>query len=285
MLAGLATRPFHTAVRRRALPAGLLALAIGAALAVSAPAAAGIGGIASHRAIYTLALGMEKPPGSIVGAKGAMLVEWARSCDGWETQQRIRIELLNKQGEAIDIDSSFTSTESPDGLRYRFSSRTVRNQVVEEDLRGKARLDGPGEGGEAVYSRPEGRRVDLPAGTLFPSAHTLMLLDAARAGRKLVTRPVFDGATGDGLYDISAVIAGRKPADAAKTFKPLAAAPYWRIRLAYFPDVHGQDAVPRSELGVGIQDNGVIRLMVLDYGSFVIHASLAAIESVSAPKC
>lgn len=272
--------------RRAAAPLTLLGLGLSAAL-VLVPARAGAGPlieVAPHRAIYSLELGRTEQRGDVAGAQGAMVLEWAESCEGWEIQQRIRLRLLTKRNRDVDIDSSFTSSESKDGLSYRFSSRMQRNGVIEEDLRGKASLEGPGKAGEAIFTRPEDRRVALPKGAIFPTAHILKLIDTARRGQKLLWRVVFDGATEDGPYELNALIGEAVRADAAPITRPLGDLPFWRIRLAYFP-VGSTEALPDWELSVSLQENGVARDMVLDYGDFTVDAVLEAIDPLPKPEC
>lgn len=272
--------------RRAAAPLFVIGPALSAALLL-APASASAGppvDVAPHRAIYNLELGTTEQRGDVAGAQGAMVLEWAESCEGWEIQQRIRLRLLTKRDRDIDIDSSFTSSESKDGLSYRFSSRMQRNGVVEEDLRGKASLKGLGKAGEAIFSRPEERRVALPKGAMFPTAHILKLIDTARRGEKLLWRVVFDGATEEGPYELNALIGDVIRADAAPITTPLGDMPFWRIRLAYFP-VGSTEAMPDWELSVSLQENGVARDMVLDYGDFTVDAVLESIDPLPKPDC
>jgi len=54
----------------------------------------------------------------------------------------------------VDIISSFVTWESKDGLRYRFNQKQTRNGEVDQEIRGEARLDGPGKGGVAEFAKP-----------------------------------------------------------------------------------------------------------------------------------
>lgn len=240
--------------------------------------------IAPHRAFYAMTLGSVRPSSGVVDARGAMMLEWSESCDGWENQQRIRLRIGSMQSQDIDLDTSFTSSESKDGLKYRFSSRTTRDGIVEEDLRGRAVLDGPGMGGEAIFTLPEERHVRLPAGAVFPTEHTLLLIDAARSGQKLLSRVVFDGATEDGPFEVNALLGTKAAADAVPVVKPLADQPFWRSRLAYFP-IDARSPEPVWEISVSFQENGVARQFVLDYGDFTIDAILEGIEALPKPNC
>lgn len=74
------------------------------------------------------------------------------------------------------------------GDRLRFASR-VQIGAARRQFKGEARLKGADGPGEAVFNQPQAKTVKLPGGTLFPLAHTTLLIDRARAissmGRKL----------------------------------------------------------------------------------------------------
>jgi len=240
--------------------------------------------IAPHQAIYKLSLETVRASGKVTDAGGSMFLEIAESCGRWRTQQRIRLRISDRRGRNTDIATSFTSSEAKNGLNYRFNSQTTRNGKVAEDVRGRASLSQRGGAGIAVFSRPRPRRVPLPAGTLFPTAHMRLLIDSAKAGKRLVWRVVFDGATDDGPYEVNALIARRAGADAVPPKPPLANRPFWPMRVAYFSTDRG-DAEPTFEISSGVQDNGVARTMTLDYGDFTLEATLAAIRELPKPRC
>jgi hypothetical protein len=120
---------------------------------------------------------------------------------------------------------------------------------------------------------------------LFPSAHTILLIDKAHEGENFVSRQVFDGATDENAVQISAAIGVKITADpAAVKLAPLLQRPGWRVRLAFFP---ADTAVERPdyELGMRLLDNGVSQDMVIDYGEYAIRAKLDDIEPLSRPNC
>ena len=271
-------------MRIRVISAAVAAFAVMVSVAVGGSATQAAIEIVPHRAYYTMSLATVKPSGGVADARGAMMLEWSESCDGWENQQRIRLRVINNHNQEINLDTSFTSSEAKDGLLYRFSSRTKRNGTVEEDLRGRASLDGPGRGGLAIFTRPVERRVTLPTGAMFPTAHTILIIDEARKGKKLISRVVFDGATEDGPFEVNALISGKSPADGVPVVEPAADQPFWRSRLAYFTLGTG-GSQPVWEIGVSFQENGVARGFLLDYGDFSIKASLEAVEVLPRPDC
>ncbi len=267
-------------------PVGLLGLA--ASLWLLATSAALAADIAPHRALYSLTLGSSKSNSGVLGASGAMVYEWGETCDGWTVEQRFRLRLQYAEQGGVEVSSTLVTWESKDGLRYRFNERRLRNGELDEEVRGEARLDGPGKGGTAEFVRPEAATITLEPGALFPTAHTLLLIERAKAGDQFVARKVFDGATVENASQITAVIGPELAPGAGKGEKlpdsPLLQRPSWRMRLAFFP-ADGKSEQPDYELGMRLLDNGVSQDMSLDYGDYVIRAKLDEIEALPRPGC
>ena len=265
---------------RKSWFACVLAVAFGL---MSVPASAQI---ASHRAAYKLSLGNGKSSG-IATLEGAMYIDWHEACEGWTISQRMRFQLFDDDGEPIDNDISFSSWEAKDGLNYRFTLRTLRNGEVAEELRGKAELDGRGKGGKAVFSEPEDEVIELPPGTIFPTEHSILLIQQAQSGEKIFARQVFDGATLDGALEINALIAGKlpphKPAS-AKISAELVKGAAWRVRMAFFK-LEERSAEPEYETSMHLLENGVGLDFVFDYKDFSIKAQLEQLEALPKPRC
>jgi hypothetical protein len=239
--------------------------------------------VAPHRATYELTLDSANPASDVVDVEGSMEFEWADSCSGWTVTQKSLMTVTYSSDQTADIGWSLLSWESKDGLKYRFLVRNLENGEMTDQYRGEASLDGPGRGGRAVYSLPSRKTVPLPAGTLFPTAHSLELLRRAEAGDTLMWRMVFDGSDDKGLFGVNAVIGKPKPSDATGIASPLLAGPAWRIVLAYFA-AEGQAAEPTNEQRLSIHDNGVVDELRIDYGNFRVLARLKQIAPLK-PTC
>ena len=162
---------------------GLSALSI---LLLASPA--GAVDISPHRALYSLTLDSTKTASGVAAASGAMYYEWGEACDGWTVDQRFRLRLVYAEEGAVSINSSLLTFESKDGLHYRFNEKRVRNGNVEDDIHGEANLDGKDKGGTAVFDKPEQTKMTLVPGVLFPTAHTLVLIQHAQAGDTFLAR-------------------------------------------------------------------------------------------------
>jgi hypothetical protein len=270
--------------------------------------------IAAHRALYTMSLAHSKTDSGVTGAQGEMGYQWGETCDGWTVEQRYRLTINYAESQDVAIDSNFVTWESKDGLHYRFNQKETRNGTVDQEIRGSAQLDGPGKGGTVTFEKPQPQTMKLPPGALFPSTHTILLIQKAKAGEDFVARQVFDGATVEGAVLVSAVI-GKKvePNPAAQSdpkadpegaadvkgetdssgkaaspdpslHDPVLQRPGWRMRLAFFPSDPNSET-PDYELGMLLLDNGISRDMTIDYGDYTINAKLSKIEPLGKPHC
>ncbi len=243
--------------------------------------------IAPHRALYSMTLGSAKPSSGVTGASGAMVYEWGETCDGWTVQQRFRLRLLYVDSDPMDLSFSLVSWESKDGLHYRFNERRLKNGEVDEEVRGEARLAAADKGGKVDFTKPEASTLSLAPGVLFPTAHTILLIDRAKLGDNFISRDVFDGSTVENASQITAVVGPRTEPTEPKpgaVQNPVLKRPSWRVRLAFFPPDSKSDQ-PDYEISMRLFDNGVSSEMVLDYTDYIVRATLDEIESLPKPKC
>ena len=247
-----------------------------------------LGGLAftPHRAVYELRLNHSVSDGSVAQAEGKLEFEWADLCAGWTVEQRSLIRMVSSQGQVIEFGWSLKSFEAEDGRRYRFFIRRFHDDAPPEVVNGSAELGGIGQGGVARYHEPEAREIVLPEGTLFPTGHSLLLLEAAKRGEFPIWRMVFDGSGEDGLFGISAALSQSLPADAEAGLDSalLRGQKSWRLHLAYFGQEESKSE-PEHELSLRLFANGVVDEMLLDFGNFALDADLKVLEALPAPDC
>src|SRR5580704_14961205 len=189
---------FSSSLSRFLLVLALLAVPFGGIAAPvpdAPPAAAEVNPIkvkiAPHRAIYTMSLASVKNGSNITGVSGRMLFEWSDVCDGWAVQQHLQLHFTYAEGDESDVTSTVVSWESKDGKRYNFNVRRMSDGKETDIFRGKAVMGE--DGGLVTYVMPKDKTLKLSADTIFPSAHTTIILQKAIAGDKLFSRRVFDG--------------------------------------------------------------------------------------------
>ncbi|MBO1081030.1 EipB family protein [Roseomonas haemaphysalidis] len=261
-----------TLVLGLAAPAGAQGNSQGNAPAPQAtpPAAEGAAAMAPHRAAYRLTLDRARPDGQVSSASGAMLFEVRDACDGWTTRQRLSLRILDRAGDTVETSSDYSTWESKDGQRLRFTLTQSAQGAVTQRISGEATLNGD-KGGTATYEQPEAQQVTLPPGTILPMAHTIRTLAMARAGEKMLVTPLFDGTSADGAQDSTTLLQNWTPAPGQARF-PLLAQPSARMRIAFFD--RGAAAAgagtPEYEVGLRYFANGVADEMKMDFGDFTL---------------
>jgi len=260
---------------------------------VSPPAslAASPAKVVPHKALYKVSLAKVKHSSSLHDVSGTMVFDLADACDGWTVHQHMKMQFAHDEGDIEEVTSSIVTWEAKDEKSFVFNVRRVTGAKEDESYKGRATM---GEhGGVAKYSFPADKEdVALASdGTLFPIAHTMMILDKARAGEKLFSRQVFDGSDLEGSAEVSTFIRPRvaQIPDATLTDElrknPLVAGQgAWPVRLAFYPP-KGQASEPDYEMEMDLQDNGIARSMVIDYGEFSVAGTLTKLELADPIAC
>jgi len=251
--------------------------------------------MAAHRAVYDLTL--DSVHGSdTVAASGRMTYQVTDACTGWATQQQLQLHTVTREGQATDLVSDYATLESKDGSHLNFDMKQRANGEVTQQLRGEATLYAPGyapgnapgnahgrhgaAGGQIHYMLPKPATVSLPAGTLFPMAHTAAIIQAAQAGLKSIAPLLFDGTGPDGAQDTYVTILGWHPApsrvDSGPYQRELAALGSSRVHVAFFARTP-TTMTPDYETAMRYFDNGVADQITMDFGAFTMHGSLHTI--------
>jgi hypothetical protein len=227
--------------------------------------------LAAHRALYTLALGNARNS-DVIAAHGTMGYEVLDACDGWAVRQRLDMTVTNTDGQDIHMVSDYATWESKDGVKLRFHMKQTTDTAITAQTDGEAALVRPGGPGTARYTLPKPASIALPPGTLFPMAHTAAIIAAARAGKRFVALPLFDGTDDHGAEDTSIVIIDWK-APFQTDWPFLSDLPSTRVRLAFF-DRKAGTMTPSYQVGMRYWQNGVADDMQMDFGDFSMNAKL-----------
>lgn len=238
--------------------------------------------LAPHQAAYRLSLARESVGGPLVHVDGGLVIEWRRACDGWISQQRLGFVAATEQGAGFTHDVRFSSWESLDGSRLRYSVRSFEGETVEEEFRGSASRSP--DGGQATFKTPEEREVPLPAGTVFPTDHLERVLADAASGENFVSHAVFDGWGFDALTQIATVIGQPRTLDPSAIAGGDGPRRAWPVSMAYYK-VAGPGDVPEFEATFLLDEDGVLRDLVLDYGEFSLEGDLVELDLAEPPDC
>ena len=251
------------------------------------PAATSMASVAAkiqpHRAIYAMSLGSARNGAKVSDVRGGMMFEWADACDGWTTEQRFQLRFVYSEGDDMAMNTNYTTWEAKNGLRYRFNVRKLVNGELDEEVRGEANLQADG-AGTAQFTKPEPQEMELPAGTMFPTAHTLAILDHAERNEPFFTRTIFDGSDAEGPTEVSTVTG--KPGAPKESGKDplLKVGKSWPVRMAFFP-LQSDSAQPEYEMSLRLLENGIAESMQIDYGDFTVNAVLEKIEALPKSGC
>lgn len=239
------------------------------------PAAPGAEHMLAHRAAYQLTLDKVRANSNVATANGVMLYEVGDACEGWTTRQRFTLTLNDRDGQEVETSSDYSTYETKDGRSIRFSLTQTSQGAVSQRVAGEATV-GP-DGGTVQYTSPEQKEERLPPGTLLPTVHTIRVLAEARAGRRLLVAPLFDGTTADGAQDSTTAISpwlAPQPIERFPVLSPLGSA---RVRVAFFDRNAAQGGgagAPNYEVGLRYFENGVAAELKMDFGEFAVNGQL-----------
>ncbi|MCK6418848.1 MAG: cell envelope integrity EipB family protein [Alphaproteobacteria bacterium] len=237
-------------------------------------------GLVPHRAIYDINLASSRSGSQIVNISGEMYYEWQPACDGWISNHRYNLTYEYADTPPEQVVSDFTSFEGIAPHVFSFSSQRRVNGVVVEELRGKTDSTGPVL--KAQYKMPSDLNFDLPEGAMFPTGHSLSVLQDIRAGKRLNRSIVFDGSDTAGPVAITSFWSGAvhtlpTAIPASLREGELLRAPAHQVHLAFFP-LNSDEAIADYEMSLVFHENGIISAMSVDYGSFSVKQTLKALE-------
>lgn len=245
----------------------------------------------SYRASFKMSLLKARSDASVASADGQMFFEWKRVCGGYSYLQKSYTDYVTNEGEVQRQELTSESFESTDGTEYTFHFVDRMDGTLVEEYQGRGTLSPDGKGGLVEYSKPAPAEVELRAGTVFPTVYTLDILNAARAGKRTVSRSIFDGMGDEARYDANAFI--------AKEMKPEPATPFddmidpkglltghrsWNVDIAFYTDTTS-DGLPDYEMSARFYDNGVTTDLTFNYGDIQMKGDLERIEPVVDETC
>lgn len=258
--------------------------------------------LASHRAVYELSLLRADNRSQVDSVAGKFVVEWQDTCQGYTTNQRFLTQFGNVGGGTVLSDLSVSSWESANGERFRFNVVNNVNGQLEDHSQGEGHRNLKTGEASVAFDDPAGKTADLPNGTVFPTEHMALLIQAAAGGNRMFLRDLFDGSYEDGLSRVSAFIGKRVEAQkngdgkgmadlkADDESRKLVEMPAWPIRMAFFSHDKADDKkdpeegdLPDYEFALDLRANGVASDLVFDYGDFSVAGKLVEIQAL--PGC
>jgi EipB-like len=246
-----------------------------------------------HRAIYEMTLDDARSASGITGIDGRMVFEFTGSeCDGYSLNMRMVTQMTDSQGQTNLTDLRSSTWEQGDGQKFRFQSAQYLNDKLGDVTMGRAVREPPNEAVKVKLSQPSRAELNLSGQILFPTQHSLALIDKALAGQSLFQAKIYDGSEkGRKVYETTAFIGNMvKPGtDDAKLEPPakekkLGELASWPVSIGYFEPKEG-DLIPSYQIDFRLYENGVSRELLIDYGDFSIHGTLTSLEYLKAKEC
>jgi hypothetical protein len=234
----------------------------------------------SHRAVYDLSLA-PGGKGKISHADGRLAIEWADTCDGYTTEQRMLLS-LGVDGGVVNSDFQLSSWESKDGDLFRYDVKTTFAGAATEVFQGKAERQN--DTGVAVFSRPKNLKLKLPKKIVFPSEHMARLIDSAGAGERQISMPMFDGTGKEGLFEAVGFVLGPVEKSSSNLIQDDQYPPGWRIQLSFF-DLTDRDQLPMYKITLSLSSNGVVDDLTMEYPEFSVRGKLANFKVLESTGC
>jgi len=266
-------------------------MVLGGILTLPAAATAQAVTLAPHRAIYALSLMSSNGSRGAQTVRGRIFYDFSGSaCQGYTLKFR-QISDVVSEGKSVLTDLRATSWEDGDGKGYRFSSENLTDNAVTETAEGRAERNAKAV--DLTLSKPKRRALNLPASIVFPSEQIRRVVEAGRAGKRMVELPLFDGSeNGEKVFDTFTLIG--KPIrgatdDAAGKVPALAEMTRWPVTISYFerdgdPKKQG-DRTPAYVMNFELYENGISRALVLDYTDFSVRGDLISLQLKQEKGC
>ena len=246
-----------------------------------------------HRAIYEMSLDEARSGSSISSIDGRMVFEFTGSaCDGYSLNMRMVTQMTDSQGQTNLSDLRSSTWEQGNGKKFRFQSAQYVNDKLGEVTMGRAVRGSPDEAVTVRLSQPARDELDLSGPVLFPTQHSLALIERALEGKTVFQAKIYDGTEkGRKVYDTTAFIGTKvgpgSDADRlekAALEKKLGELPSWPVSIGYF-DLTDGDITPSYQIDFRLYENGVSRELLIDYGDFTIHGTLSSLEYLKEKTC
>src|ERR1700704_3796694 len=184
----------------RSLALTIAAVAFGSSFAGGPAEAAATGTFLSHQALYELSLVKSRGSNSINGARGRILYNFSGSaCEGYTSEFRQVSELDSGEGKVTLSDLRSKSWEDGAGKSYRFKIDTRMNDSESAPVDGIA--ERTGDHVTVKLKQPVAKTFTLDGNTVFPTEQIQHIIAAAREGKSVLERSVFNASyNGEKVY-------------------------------------------------------------------------------------
>jgi len=192
-------------------------------------------------------------------------------------------------------DQRSTTWEDGAGERFRFENLHYVGRRLSEKVAGHASRKTNSAGIKVDLDSPREKQIQLKGKALFPTQHSLVILEAAMRGESIVQADVYDASEqGEKLFKTTTFIGAARPSeaqidlDAAEAGARLAGLTSWPVSISYYEDVANpasDEGLPAYELSFQLFANGISRDLVINYGDFLVRGKLSRLDLHEAEAC
>jgi len=258
------------------------------------PAAVVAQDLQPHRAVYDVSLAEVQPSASIASASGRLVFELSGdACEGYVVNSRFVTRVSDREGSSRVTDLRSSTFETLEPATFTFLNQTYVNDVLASEVKGKA--EGRAGGVMVTLTEPKDTGISLGR-AVFPTAHTLLMIEAASEGERVLEATIFDGGeNADTLFETTTFIgegesglpgAAKTEAEALSALPDADESTTWRLSISYFEKNGGDggEQVPDYELTFTMLKNGISYDIRFDYGTFAMTGELVELELMEAPE-
>ncbi|MBC6717184.1 DUF1849 family protein [Aurantimonas sp. DM33-3] len=247
--------------------------------------------IVPHLAVYDMS--MLRKSSDLVGGSGRIALKLEReTCEQIELDYRF-VARFEREDATVVTDQQTVSVENFAARAYHFTTRTFVDNVEGWVIRGSATNTDTRT--RVEIAEPSAETFDLPL-SVFPTAHTMDLIDMAIAGESLVEARLYDGDNEAGkLLTTTAIITPVEaeatppgPANPEAASSPVAAMldlRRWRVAESYYNSDSKLDGLPLFQTSYTLYENGISDDIIIDNGDYAFSGSLSKLELAAAPDC
>jgi hypothetical protein len=252
--------------------------------------AAGALHLLPHRAVYEISLAQGGGRNSLISAGGKLSYEFTgNACEGYSTKTRFLTNLQSHDGATQVTDMTSATFESGDGKEMRFLTASKLNGKLSDFADGMAQIADDG-ALKVMLKKPKKESLSFGSGILFPSQHTLALLDNARKGESVVRADLFDGSESGKKFYATTAILGKEISGAIPTDHPAARfqkTARYPIALSFFdqPSSKAGEQIELYTIHSVMFENGVTYAMRLDYPEFSFEAKMILLQTLPESAC
>jgi hypothetical protein len=252
--------------------------------------------LAPHRAIYDMTLHDAVAGSNVSDVRGRLVFDFEGStCSGFSLKSRLVTEIVDRDGNSMITDLRSSTWENADGDKFRFDTSQYVDRRLSEQVTGQAARRKKTEGIDITLDKPQRHKLKLEGRALFPTQHSIAILEAAKAGYSVLQADVYDGSEqGKKLLQTTTFIG--KPSVTKVANKPshipnaekLEGIASWPVSISYYDvvdDPKKDTGVPSYELSFRLFANGVSQDLLINYGGFSISGDLSRIEFHTPKEC